>query len=51
VEASLPLFRKVFALDRKWAILPPRLVKVGQLPDDPSTLEQILKQAPEGERP
>jgi uncharacterized Ntn-hydrolase superfamily protein len=43
VEASLPLFRKVYAMDRNWATLTPRLVKAGLLPDDPKLLERILK--------
>jgi uncharacterized Ntn-hydrolase superfamily protein len=34
VEESLPLFKKVFAMDRNWAVLVPRLPQVGQLPKD-----------------
>jgi uncharacterized Ntn-hydrolase superfamily protein len=44
VEESLPLFRKVFAMDRNWAELTPRLSKVGLLPDDAKMLERILKE-------
>ena len=46
VEESLPLFKKVFALDPAWAILLPRLPKVGQLPEDKALIERILAEAP-----
>lgn len=42
VDESLPLFRKVFAMDPNWATLTPRLAKVGLLPDDPKLIERIL---------
>jgi len=42
VDESLPLFRKVFAMDKNWAILTPRLPKSGLLPDDPKLIERIL---------
>lgn len=45
VDESLPLFRKVFALDKNWAILTPRLPKSGLLPDDPKLIERILSAA------
>jgi uncharacterized Ntn-hydrolase superfamily protein len=45
VQKSLPLFKKVFAMDENWAILLPRLSKVGQLPDDPVLIEKILSVA------
>src|SRR5688572_32108597 len=35
VDESLPLFRKVFAMDKNWATLTPRLPKSGLLPNDP----------------
>jgi uncharacterized Ntn-hydrolase superfamily protein len=47
VEKSLPLFKKVFAMDENWAILLPRLAKVGQLPDDTALIQKILSVAPE----
>ena len=47
VEKSLPLFKKVFAMDENWAILLPRLPKVGQLPDDEALIRKILSVAPE----
>ncbi len=47
VEESLPLFRKVFTMDRNWALLVPRLPEVGQLPKDEALLKKILAQAPE----
>jgi hypothetical protein len=42
VEESLPLFRKVFAMDKNWATLTPRLPKSGLLPDDPKLIAKIL---------
>ena len=39
---SLPLFRKVFAIDKNWATLTPRLSKAGLLPNDPKVIERIL---------
>jgi uncharacterized Ntn-hydrolase superfamily protein len=45
VDESLPLFRKVFAMDRNWATLTPRLPKSGLLPDDPKLIERILAAA------
>jgi uncharacterized Ntn-hydrolase superfamily protein len=43
VEESLPLFRRVFAADKNWATLTPRLPKSGLLPDDPKIIERIVK--------
>lgn len=45
VEESLPLFRRVFAVDKNWATLTPRLPKSGLLPDDPKLIERILSTA------
>jgi uncharacterized Ntn-hydrolase superfamily protein len=45
VDESLPLFRRVFAMDRNWAVLTPRLPKSGLLPDDPKLIEKILSAA------
>ncbi len=45
VDESLPLFRKVFALDTNWAILTPRLPKSGLLPNDPKLIDRILAEA------
>lgn len=42
VDESLPLFRRVFALDPSWAELTPRLAPVGLLPDDNKVMERIL---------
>jgi uncharacterized Ntn-hydrolase superfamily protein len=42
VEDSLPLFKEIFAADRNWAILLPRLPKVDLLDADAATLERIL---------
>jgi len=44
LNESLPLFRKVFALDPNWRTLTPRLIPAGLLCEDKSALEQILKQ-------
>jgi uncharacterized Ntn-hydrolase superfamily protein len=46
VDESLPLFRKVFAMDKNWATLTPRLPKAGLLPADPKVIERIVSQAP-----
>jgi uncharacterized Ntn-hydrolase superfamily protein len=45
VEESLPLFRRVFQMDRNWATLTPRLTKIGLIVDDPKVIERILKVA------
>ena len=45
VDESLPLFRRVFAMDRNWVTLTPRLPKSGLLPDDPKVIERILSVA------
>src|SRR5262245_59080419 len=42
VDDSLPLFRKVFAMDRNWLTLTPRLPKSGLLPDDPKVIDRIV---------
>lgn len=42
VDESLPLFRKVFAMDPNWITLTPRLPKAGLLPDDPKIIEKIV---------
>ncbi len=42
VEDSLPLFKEIFAADRNWAILLPRLPKVDLLDADAETIERIL---------
>ncbi len=45
VDESLPLFRRVFAMDKNWATLTPRLPKSGLLPDDAKLIERILKES------
>lgn len=42
VEESLPLFRRVFTMDKNWMTLTPRLAKVGLIPDDQKLIERIL---------
>ena len=42
VDESLPLFRKVFAMDPNWITLTPRLPKSGLLPVDPKIIEKIV---------
>jgi len=42
LDESLPLFRKVFAMDKNWITLTPRLPKSGLLPDDPKIIERIV---------
>jgi len=42
VDESLPLFRRVFAMDPNWVTLTPRLRKSGLLPDDARLIQRIL---------
>lgn len=42
VDESLPLFRRVFAMDKNWITLTPRLPKSGLLPDDPKLIQRIV---------
>lgn len=42
VDDSLPLFKEIFAKDRNWAILLPRLPKVGLLKVDRQAIQKIL---------
>ena len=42
VDESLPLFRRVFAMDRNWLTLTPRLPKSGLLPDDEALIKKIV---------
>jgi len=46
VEASLPLFRKAFAVDSNWAELLRRLPSAGQFPNDRKLLDRILALVP-----
>jgi uncharacterized Ntn-hydrolase superfamily protein len=46
VEESLPLFKKVFAMDPNWALLLRRLPKAGQFPNDEKLLKRILDLVP-----
>ena len=43
IEESLPLFRRVFAMDSNWATLTPRLAKVGLLPGDSKLIKRIVE--------
>lgn len=45
VDESLPLFRRVFAMDKNWATLTPRLPKSGLMPNDPKLIRRILSVA------
>lgn len=42
IDEALPLFERAFAADPRWAVLTPRLVAAGLLPDDPTLMERIL---------
>lgn len=46
VEESLPLFKKVFDQDKRWAELLKRLPGVGQFPKDEELLNKILSLVP-----
>ncbi|RMG54616.1 MAG: DUF1028 domain-containing protein [Acidobacteria bacterium] len=45
LEESLPLFRRVFSRDPRWATLLPRLPRSKLLPDDPTLIQKILSEA------
>jgi uncharacterized Ntn-hydrolase superfamily protein len=45
VDESLPLFKKVFAMDRNWVDLTPRLPQSGLLPEDKQLIQKIVAQA------
>ncbi|MCX6581076.1 MAG: DUF1028 domain-containing protein [Candidatus Aminicenantes bacterium] len=47
VEESLPLFKKVFQQDKRWAELLKRLPKANQFPNDEALLKKILSVVPE----
>jgi len=46
-DEALAIFRRVFAAERRWVELVPRLPAAGLLPGDPETIERILAVAPE----
>jgi uncharacterized Ntn-hydrolase superfamily protein len=43
---ALKIFRTVFARDRRWMDLIPRLAKAGLFPDDPKAIEEVQRQRP-----
>lgn len=43
VDDSLPLFKRVFAMDKNWITLTPRLAKVGLLPGDQKVIDRIVQ--------
>jgi uncharacterized Ntn-hydrolase superfamily protein len=45
VEESLPRFESAFGADPRWAVLTPRLIPAGLLPNDVELLERILSVA------
>jgi uncharacterized Ntn-hydrolase superfamily protein len=45
---GLKLFRDVFARQRRWVDLVPRLAKVGMFPDDQKKIDEVLDQRPRG---
>src|SRR5436305_4659899 len=45
VDESLPLFKRVFDMDRNWVTLTPRLAKVSLLPDDAKLIDRIVKES------
>jgi uncharacterized Ntn-hydrolase superfamily protein len=44
IDDSLPLFKEIFAKEKNWIILLPRLSKVGLLTADDATLKRMLDQ-------
>ena len=51
LKNSLPLFRRVFAMDKNWMTLTRRLSKVGLMPDDPMLIERIVNLGSGDQRP
>jgi uncharacterized Ntn-hydrolase superfamily protein len=49
-KEAAPLFRKVFAHDRRWVALVPRLVPADLLQDDPESIRRIQALAPHTRR-
>lgn len=47
VEQSLPLFKKVFGMDKNWVTLLLRLPQAGQFPDDKALIQKIISVAPQ----
>jgi tetratricopeptide (TPR) repeat protein len=47
---ATPIFRKVFARDRRWVDLVPRLVPADLLDDDPAAIKKIQALAPAARR-
>jgi uncharacterized Ntn-hydrolase superfamily protein len=48
---ALPIFKRVFAGEPRWAELVPRLPAAKLLPDDPTLVERIVAQAPPARKP
>ncbi|MFQ5430816.1 MAG: DUF1028 domain-containing protein [Phycisphaerae bacterium] len=46
LDQALPIFKRVFARERVWVELIPRLVDARLLPDDPEMVRKIIDQAP-----
>lgn len=44
VDDALPIFKRVFALEERWAEVVPRLVEAGLLTDDQAVIDRILAQ-------
>ena len=44
VDEAMPIFKRVFAREKQWADLVPRLVDAGLLTDDEAVIERILAQ-------
>jgi len=44
VEKSLPMFKEIFSLDTNWKELTKKLIPVGLLTVDESTIKKILEQ-------
>lgn len=45
-KEATPIFKKVFARERRWVVLVPRLVDAGLLDDDPASIKRIEALAP-----
>jgi uncharacterized Ntn-hydrolase superfamily protein len=50
-DEALPRFRRCFNDDPNWAVLVPRLVDCGLMPDDPEHVKRVLAEAPVKKQP
>lgn len=49
-DEARAIFRRVFAKERRWVDVIPRIAKAGLFPDDPATIRDVTRLAPAGGR-